>query len=282
MKNQINDHDVLELTNKSLEKILTKTNLEIPVMPTIIISNEPNMIDGFKSLSYYNEQKNEIGIAYGGNDISLISREIYEEIFHYIRHIYCPTSYNEKIARAIEMKELRKEICEINTRLIIEKETCVNNILKNFINKNFYSDMVDEFYGFLGQRFYDKNVKYNNFLNHSIDSLSTKSKNIQNMISAQIQIICSIGQNLKQCKRERKQKELLDILQKSIDKYYYLTKKGYDTERLKKINQAHEIGYTHASNFDLDKINDWENFFSLPSFEVRKRFFCKNPNYEKL
>lgn len=42
---------------------------------------------------------------------------------------------------------------------------------------------------------------------------------------------------------------------------------------------VHQRGYEWASKIDLDKITDWQKFFSLPNKEVRKRFFTDKPDY---
>lgn len=41
----------------------------------------------------------------------------------------------------------------------------------------------------------------------------------------------------------------------------------------------HQRGYEWASKIDLDKITDWQKFFSFSNKEVRKRFFTDKPDY---
>lgn len=49
---------------------------------------------------------------------------------------------------------------------------------------------------------------------------------------------------------------------------------------LEKHKPYHQTGYKFAQQIDLDKITDFQEFFSLPSEEIKKRFFTFNPQYD--
>jgi hypothetical protein len=45
---------------------------------------------------------------------------------------------------------------------------------------------------------------------------------------------------------------------------------------------AHDRGYGWADKVDVERIKDWKKFYSLPTDEVRKRFFRPEPDYSGL
>ena len=45
---------------------------------------------------------------------------------------------------------------------------------------------------------------------------------------------------------------------------------------------SHYEGYKYASQVDLSKVHNFKNLYSLPSKEVRRRFFTPKPDYSRL
>jgi len=124
--------------------------------------------------------------------------------------------------------------------------------------------ITDEFFGFLGQRLWNKVVPK---LDDN-DYYKILAGNEENAVSKKEALrISGIIKKAVQFSKELKHEDDPDI---------------ETLEEKRRIVLIHQRGYEYASKIDIEKIHDWKNFFSLPNDEVRRRFFTSNPDYTGL
>lgn len=119
--------------------------------------------------------------------------------------------------------------------------------------------LVEEFYGYMGRRILQEATR-----GHPLEPILFPSGQCEPFIAIP------------------ELREIRKALRRWFSRVRWVPSVRRERRARRKDLLTHARGYHFAQNVDIDSVHDWHAFFSLPEWNVRKRFFREDPDYSNL